>query len=92
MITKKKAQELINKGAVIIDVRDDMEYTEYHIPNAISIPISTIRYKINEIVKNKQSVIILYCKSGSRSRRAAQILVQLGYTNVCDVGSINNLK
>lgn len=82
-----------NKNYVIVDVRTPDEYKEGHIPNAINIPNETI---INETIynklKDKNQLILIYCRSGSRSRQAAYKMQKLGYTNLVDFGGIINWK
>lgn len=87
-ITENTANELIsNNNVVIIDVRNIDEYNTGHIKDAINIPVS----KIDEVSYDKDQYIIVYCASGMRSSNAAQVLVDLGYTNVynLDGGLIN---
>lgn len=87
-ITENTANELIsNNNVVIIDVRNIDEYNTGHIKGAINIPVS----KIDEVSYDKNQYIIVYCASGMRSSNAAQVLVDLGYTNVynLDGGLIN---
>lgn len=77
--------ELDNKmkqGAILIDVRSPQEFNEGHLEGAISIPEYEFKRKIEMKIKNKDAIIIVYCNSGRRSRRAADILRKLGYTNV----------
>ena len=66
-----------NKDYVIVDVRTPDEYKEGHIPNAINIP---------------NQLILIYCRSGSRSRQAAYKMQKLGYTNIVEFGGIINWK
>lgn len=88
-ITKDKALKLINeKQAILIDVRSDLEYQSNHIDGSISFPIDTINNIEKEYDKN--SYLIVYCQSGSRSKKASNILIELGYKHVYDLGSINN--
>lgn len=86
-ITADEAKELIDNGATIIDVREISEYNQDHIENAINIPLGTI----STIDLEKDTIIILYCASGKRSKEAALKLVNMGYTNVynLDGGLIN---
>ena len=86
-ITENEAMELINNNAVIIDVRSGEEFATGYIEGAINIPVDSI----SSINYEKDTIIILYCVSGTRSANAAKILVDLGYTNVysLDGGLIN---
>ena len=77
-----------NNNHIIIDVRTLEEYNGGHIKNAILIPDYEIKEKANEILKEKNQLILVYCRSGRRSKNAAQELVKLGYTNVKEFGGI----
>ena len=81
-----------NKDYVIVDVRTPDEYKEGHIPNAINIPNETINETVYNKLKDKNQLILIYCRSGSRSRQAAYKMQKLGYTNLVDFGGIINLK
>lgn len=72
----------------IIDVREDYEYHSGHIENSYNIPLSQINEIQNSFIPIN-GIIIVYCKSGTRSRKAAELLLQLGYQNVYDMGSVN---
>ena len=71
-----------NKDIVLIDVRSGQEYEEGHLDGAINIPIYKIEKEIEKNVKSKETTIILYCSSGSRSKQAKEILEKLGYLEV----------
>ena len=89
-VNKDEALKLIEEGdAVLIDVRSIVEYQEGHINGAKSYPVTTILNDIEDEY-DKDTYIIVYCRSGSRSKTAAQGLIELGYKNVYDLGSINN--
>lgn len=93
VLTYEDAVELIDKGAIIVDVRTDAEYDERHIENALLIPLDTISEDVlEEKIRDKDSYIIVYCKSGSRSKKAQEELNNLGYTNVYNLGSIDNYQ
>lgn len=85
-----KSVELVNDGAILIDVRSPAEYNLYHLNEAINIDYEQIENKITEAVPDKNQKIIVYCQSGSRSNTAANTLINLGYTNVYDLGAISN--
>ena len=86
-----EAKEKVENGAILIDVRTKSEYIESHIEGAVLLPVDDINEKtILEISDNKNTVLVVYCASGNRSGRAVNILKDLGYTNVYDLGSINN--
>ena len=75
-------------GYVIIDARTQEEYDEGHIPGAILIPEYEIADRAEKELPNKDQLILVYCRSGRRSKIAAEELVKLGYTNVKEFGGI----
>lgn len=88
-----KAKELIiNNQATLVDVRTVDEYNENHIEGAVNLPVDEIDNNLDSVINNKDSYIIVYCKSGVRSHEAYEKLVGLGYKNVYDLGSIDNWK
>lgn len=91
-IDAKAAKEIIaeNPNAIILDVRTQEEYNEKHIKDAILIPDYEISSKANELLPDKDALILVYCRSGNRSKGAAEALVKLGYTNVYEFGGINS--
>ena len=80
------------KDYIILDVRTQEEYSQGHIPNAILIPHYSISDESKEILKDKEQLILVYCRSGNRSKVAAEALTELGYTNVVEFGGINDWK
>ena len=89
-ITPAKAKEIMDNenGYVILDVRTQEEYDEAHIDGAILIPDYEIVAKAESVLKDKDQLILVYCRSGRRSKNAAEDLVKLGYTNVKEFGGI----
>lgn len=73
---------------IILDVRTQEEYDAGHIPNAICIPNETIGNDAISALPNKEQLILVYCRSGNRSKQAAGKLVQQGYTNIVEFGGI----
>ena len=73
-------EEYIN--IILLDVRSPQEFNENHLYRAILLPEYELEYKIEQIVPNKESAIIAYCRSGIRSTRAIQTLENLGYRNL----------
>lgn len=71
-----------NMFEVILDVRTDIEWNEGHYPNAIHIQIDSVEKKFTKTYPNKDTKVLIYCKSGMRAGKAYQILNSLGYTNV----------
>ena len=80
-------EKIINEGAILVDVRTEEEYNSNHIGGAINIPIDSISSAVS---LSKDNPIIVYCKSGNRSSQALEKLEALGYSNVYDLGSIDN--
>ena len=76
------------KDYVILDVRTKEEFDEYHIEGAVLIPDYEIKEKAESILTNKEQLILVYCRSGRRSKNAASELVALGYTNIKEFGGI----
>ena len=74
-------------GAVLLDVRTPEEYRSRHIPGSKNIPLQTID-RVASVAKNKDTALYVYCQSGARSRQAAGLLKQMGYTNVNNIGGI----
>ena len=75
-------------GYIIIDARTWSEYDEGHIPGAILIPEYEIANRAEKELPDKDQLILVYCRSGRRSKIAAEELVKLGYTNVKEFGGI----
>ena len=74
-------------GAILLDVRTPQEYREGHIPGSQNIPLQAID-KAASVVENKNTPLYVYCHSGGRSRQAVQLLGQMGYRNVTNIGGI----
>ncbi len=88
-ITADQAQTLINKGdAVIVDVRTPQEYAEKHLPGAINIPLDTIGSTKPDKLDSTDAQLIVYCRTGVRSKQASDQLVALGFQRVNDMGGI----
>ena len=81
-----------NENYIILDVRTIEEYDEGHIPNAICIPNETIDEDVINKLPNKDQLILIYCRSGNRSKQAASKLKNLGYTNLIEFGGIIDWK
>ena len=89
-ITAKEAKNIMNHETdyIILDVRTEGEFSEGHIDGAILIPDYEITNKAEEILTNKDQLILVYCRSGRRSKLAADSLVTMGYTNIKEFGGI----
>ena len=79
-------------GYIILDVRTPEEYAEKHIPNAINVPNENIGTDEISALPDKDQLIMVYCRSGRRSKEAAEKLVKLGYTNIVEFGGIIDWK
>ena len=91
-VTAEEAIALMEKesGYIILDVRTAQEYSEKHIPDAVNIPNESIGAEDLPALPDKNQLILVYCRSGNRSKQAAEKLVSLGYTNVVEFGGINS--
>ena len=89
-ITAEEARKLMDseKDRIILDVRSREEYDQGHIPGAILIPDTEIEAKAADLLPDKEQLILVYCRSGRRSKLAAQSLADLGYTNIREFGGI----
>ena len=90
IITSTEAQDLLKNDAILIDVRSTEEYNEFYIKDSINVPLDNIQDLLN-LIEDKETVIILYCQTGERSKEAAKKLAKLGYKNLysLDGGLIN---
>ena len=75
---------------IILDVRTPEEFAEKHIPDSINIPNETIGTEEIPELPDKEQLILVYCRSGNRSKQASEKLVRLGYTNIVEFGGIND--
>ena len=89
-ITPAEAKDIMDKQTdyIILDVRTEEEFAEGHIAGAILIPDYEIEKKAEHVLTDKHQLILVYCRSGRRSKNAASQLVKLGYINVKDFGGI----
>ena len=89
-ITAEEAKQIMDseEGYIILDVRTQEEYDQGHIPGAIVISHEEIAEKAEEVLTDKDQLILVYCRSGRRSKLAAEALVELGYTNIKEFGGI----
>lgn len=89
-----EAAELMEKenGFILLDVRTKEEYESGHIPHSINLPLGDIVSSSISILPDKSQMILVYCRSGNRSRQASEKLVKLGYTSVVEIGGINSWK
>lgn len=89
-ISAEAAHEMMvsESGYIILDVREQWEYNEAHIPDAVLLPVTQIIEKAAETLPDKDQKIFVYCRSGNRSLNASADLAALGYTNVWEFGGI----
>lgn len=89
-ITAEEAKKIMDteKDYIILDVRTQEEFDEKHISGAVLIPDYEIADKAEDILTDKNQLILVYCRSGRRSKLAAEELVKLGYTNIKEFGGI----
>ena len=91
-ITQEEAKNMmdINPDAIILDVREQHEYDAGHIAGAVLLPVGTIsKDTAAAVIPAKDSVVLVYCRSGNRSKTASAARVELGYTQVYEFGGIN---
>lgn len=90
-IDQKTAKQMMDEQDVIIlDVREPHEYDDGHIPGAVLLPVGTISAETaGAVISDKDSVILVYCRSGNRSKTASKALAELGYTQIYEFGGIN---
>ena len=93
-ITPAEAKAIIDseEGFIILDVRTPEEFAAGHIAGAILIPDYEIGEKAERVLTDKDQLILVYCRSGRRSKNAASELAALGYTNIKEFGGINDWK
>ena len=90
-ITQQKAKEMMESQEVIIlDVREQEEFDAGHIPGAVLLPVGQISAETAAtVIPEQDTVVLVYCRSGNRSKTASQALADLGYTHIFEFGGIN---
>jgi phage shock protein E len=90
MISPEEAKENLdsNSDIILLDVRTQAEYDSEHIAEAVLLPLDDISEKASEVVPDQEKIYYVYCRSGNRSATAAQLLVDMGYENIYDLGGI----
>lgn len=91
-INAQEAKQIMDSesGYIILDVRTAEEYAQGHIPGAILIPDYELNERAAQELPDKNQLLLIYCRSGRRSKLAAQTLVEAGYTNILEFGGIND--
>ena len=89
-ISQEEAKEMMDAGEVLIlDVREQDEYDGGHIPGAVLLPLGSISEEsAARVIPEKDATVLVYCRSGSRSKKAAKALAELGYTGIYEFGGI----
>ena len=89
-ITAEEAKKIMDSGEehIILDTREQDEFDDGHIPGAILIPYTEIEERSEEMLPDKDAQILVYCRSGRRSKIASESLAKLGYTNIKEFGGI----
>lgn len=88
IIPEEVARKHFTNGAVLIDVRTIEEYKAAHLTNATHIPLNAVKQKVPQHFPDKGQTLLLHCRTGRRSGLAEQELKTMGYTNVYNVGSL----
>ena len=90
-ISQKEAKQMMQEKSdyLIVDVRRPDEFAEGHIPGAINVPNESISDEQPAELPDKEQILLIYCRSGNRSKDASQKLADMGYTNVYEFGGIN---
>lgn len=86
----EKGWQLIEQGAMIVDVRTPQEFSDGHLDNAVNFPLSELDKHFKDIDKDK--LIVLYCRSGNRSNQAYQYLQSQGFKNLHNAGGFEELQ
>jgi rhodanese domain-containing protein len=88
-ITPAEAKKIIdNEDVYLVDVREEDELIEGYLEDSILIPLDTLKTEAERIIPDKNKEVLVYCRSGKRSAVAVQELVDLGYSDVMDIGGI----
>ena len=91
-ISQQEAKNKMDTQEVLIlDVREPSEFAQGHIPHAVLFPVGTITEETAAgTIPDKDTILLVYCRSGNRSKQASEKLVKLGYTNIVEFGGINS--
>lgn len=90
-ISQEEAKNMMDtQNVIILDVREQSEFDEKHIPGAILLPVGTItKDTAAAVIPDLDSVVLVYCRSGNRSQTASGVLAELGYRGIYEFGGIN---
>ena len=89
-ISQQEAKQMMDSGNVmVLDVREQDEYSTGHIGGAVLLPVGTINADTaSKVIPSKDATVLVYCRSGNRSKKASAALAKLGYTNIYEIGGI----
>lgn len=90
-ISQEEAKQMMdNQEVILLDVREQNEFDAGHIPEAVLLPVGSItEATAAAVIPEMDSVVLVYCRSGNRSKTASEVLADLGYTNIYEFGGIN---
>ncbi len=88
----EQAHELLAKGAIVIDVRSTGEFAAGSIGGVINMPLPELQARISKAVPDKSQIVLLHCRSGSRSGHGTRLLKQLGYDQTYNLGSFGHAR
>jgi phage shock protein E len=91
-VSSEKAHQLFQGSRVVIDVRTFEEFQSGHLKEATNVPLSEIESRIATVVSDKNTPVLLYCRSGARSASAMETLLRLGYVNAVNLGSYDQAR
>jgi phage shock protein E len=91
-LNEAQAHELLAKGAIVIDVRSKGEFSAKSIDGVINIPLPELEAMISKAVSDKNQIVLLHCRSGSRSGHGTRLLKQLGYEQTYNLGSFGHAQ
>jgi len=81
----------VSSGAVLLDVRTESEFASGHLPGAVNIPLALLKERVTGLIWRDKPVVV-YCRSGGRSARAAEVMRNRGYESICDLGAMGNWR
>lgn len=89
-ISQQEAKQMMDSGNVLVlDVREQDEYSTGHIGGAVLLPVGTINADTaSKVIPSKDATVLVYCRSGNRSKKASAALAKLGHTNIYEIGGI----
>lgn len=91
-VSGEAARALVDRGALLVDVRSPAEFAEGHLPGAINVPVQELEATVDSLSANRGRQIVVYCRSGVRSARARRALLKAGFAQVEDLGGLSNWK